>query len=58
MTDGFELVFTKPVDRGRGSDPRSYRMISYTYLFHPDYGSPEIETQTPKIRTALVAASG
>ena len=58
MSDGFELVFTQPVDRSRGSDPQSYRMLSYTYLFHPDYGSPEIDTQTPKIRTASVAASG
>ena len=58
MRDGFELVFTKPVDRSRGSDPRSYRMISYTYLFHSDYGSPEIKTETPKIQMASVAASG
>ena len=57
-SDGFELVFTKPVNRESGGDPQSYSMSSYTYLFHPEYGSPEIETRTLKIQKALVGDAG
>lgn len=41
--DGFELVFTKPVDRDSAGEPASYSMNSYTYLFQSTYGSDEIQ---------------
>lgn len=40
--DGFELVFTKPVDPKTATDPKSYKMKSYTYTYHSSYGSDEI----------------
>ena len=52
------LTFTRPVDPDRASRPDSYRMISYTYLYHPDYGSPEVETRELNLAKVRVAAGG
>ncbi len=57
-SDGFELVFTKPVDRTSAGRPESYTMRSYTYLFHSTYGSDEIQNQDLTIRSATVSEDG
>lgn len=49
---GFVLKFTEDVDQASVEDLKSYAMTSYTYRYHATYGSPEIETQTPKIVSA------
>lgn len=56
--DGFELQFTRPVDPIAASDPASYRMNSYTYLYHGAYGSNEIQTKSLTIDRAIVADDG
>lgn len=56
--DGFELVFTKPVDRARAADVASYRMSSYTLLYSSAYGSDEILTAPNPVTSAVVAADG
>ncbi|MCA9069385.1 MAG: hypothetical protein KDA84_10700, partial [Planctomycetaceae bacterium] len=56
--DGFELVFTQPVDRKIASDVKTYRMNSYTYLYHATYGSEEIQNQNLTIRDAQVSEDG
>ena len=56
--NGFELVFTKPVDRATASVPESYRMSSYTYLFHSTYGSDEVQARSLAIRSARVSEDG
>jgi glucose/arabinose dehydrogenase len=56
--DGFELVFTKPVDRASASRLESYSMHSYTYLFHSTYGSDEIQNRELPIRSATVSEDG
>ena len=58
LSNGFRLTFTRPVDPDRAARPDSYRMSSYTYLYHPDYGSPEVETKELNLTTARVAAGG
>ena len=58
MPDGFELEFTKPVDPKTASDPLSYRIKSYTYLYHSSYGSDEIQNQSLAIDRALVSEDG
>jgi glucose/arabinose dehydrogenase/lysophospholipase L1-like esterase len=55
---GFELEFTRPLDRELASDPATWRMESYTYLQHSDYGSPEIDTEEPEITAAELDADG
>ncbi|MCA9074942.1 MAG: hypothetical protein KDA93_07915 [Planctomycetaceae bacterium] len=53
--DGFELLFTLPVDPKTAGDVTSYRMTSYTYLYHSTYGSDEIQVETPTITAAEVS---
>lgn len=54
-SDGFELVFTAPVDPVSAGDPQSYAMSSYTYLYQSTYGSDEIQTETLKVTRADVS---
>jgi len=56
--DGFELKFTKPVDRESAGKTTSYHMSSHTYLYHSTYGSPEIQLRNLRIRSATVSADG
>jgi hypothetical protein len=56
--DGFELAFTQPVDRKTAGDVNSYRMQSYTYLYHATYGSDEIQNQQLQFREARVSKDG
>lgn len=56
--DGFELQFTRPVDPNAASNPASYRLNSYTYLYQSTYGSDEIQTRELSIDRAVVAEDG
>ncbi len=56
--NGFELVFTKPVERTSASDPASYLMNSYTFLYQSSYGSEEIQKQNPAVTSATVSEDG
>jgi len=55
---GFELTFTKPVDRVSAADTASYTGSSYTYTYSSKYGSPEIDPQPLKASKAEVSADG
>ncbi len=54
--DGFELTFTLPVDPATAGNPASYSMRAFTYIYQADYGSPEVDSLTPKITGAVVSA--
>lgn len=56
--DGFELVFTKPVNRELATATSSYELSSHTYLYHSTYGSDEIKKQTLSINKATVSEDG
>ena len=56
--DGFELVFTKPVDAAKAGDVASYRMTNYTLFYSGAYGSDEIQAAPNAIVSAQVAADG
>ncbi len=56
--DGFELVFTKPVDRASAGEAGSYQLQTYTYIYQKEYGSPEVDRTTPSIRSAEVSEDG
>src|SRR5690606_10695307 len=53
--DGFELQFTRRVDPNAASNPDSYQLSSYTYVYQSTYGSDEIQTQSLNIDRAVVA---
>jgi glucose/arabinose dehydrogenase len=57
-SDGFELVFTKPVDHKTAGDPASYTMRSHTYLYHATYGSDEIQRRDLAIESVRVSDDG
>jgi hypothetical protein len=56
--DGFELVFTEPVEAKSAGDLKSYSMERFTYLYSGAYGSEEIEKAGCVIEGAEVAADG
>ncbi len=56
--DGFELVFTEPVDTKTAGDTASYQMSSFTYLYSSAYGSEEIDTKPHTITSAAVSSDG
>jgi len=58
VADGFDLEFTKPVDRRTAGQPGSYELSSFTYHRFEKYGSPEIDRRRHVITSAVVAADG
>ncbi len=56
--DGFELVFTLPVDPATAGQVASYTMKNFTYLYSSAYGSDEIQAGPNAITAAEVSADG
>jgi hypothetical protein len=54
--DGFEVTFTKEVDPQSAADLKSYKLMTYTYIYRADYGSPEVDQTYPTIDQVEVAA--
>ncbi|WP_298737488.1 c-type cytochrome [uncultured Chitinophaga sp.] len=58
MPDGFEITFTQPVDERSANDLASYSVESFTYKYHPVYGSPPVNVETCPIKGVKVSADG
>ncbi|MCU7550894.1 hypothetical protein OCK74_17370 [Chitinophagaceae bacterium LB-8] len=58
MPDGFEIEFTKPVNKKSAEDIASYSVESFTYKYHPVYGSPTVNAQKCKVKGVKVSADG
>lgn len=56
--DGFELEFTKPVNKSVAQDVSSYQMTSFNYKYHYIYGSPIVDQQKGMIEKATVSDDG
>ena len=56
--DGFELEFTKPVDKASAESLDSYEMKTHTYVFQGKYGSPRVDASNPTIKSAKLAKDG
>lgn len=56
--DGFELLFTKPLDRAAAANVDSYRVASHTYLYQAAYGSDEIQRRELAVNAATVSSDG
>ncbi len=52
---GFTLEFTRPL-AADASDAAKYHLSSYTYEYHPDYGSREMETRTLSVTSAALSS--
>jgi hypothetical protein len=55
---GFALTFTQPIDPKTATDPKSYRMSTYTYIYQSSYGSPEVDATKPSIERVELSADG
>ena len=44
--------------RQTAGDVESYKLTTYTYIYQATYGSPEVDSTTPTIKSATVAADG
>ena len=55
---GFRVAFTKPVDAALAADPASYRLSTFTHVYHAAYGGPEVDRTTPEIKSVRLAADG
>jgi len=49
---GFRLTFTQPI---ADADADDFRITSYTYWYHANYGSEEIETRDHKVADVSIA---
>ncbi len=56
--DGFELTFTEPVDAETAGKAENYSLKTFTYIYRADYGSPEVDATTAKVKSATVSADG
>lgn len=56
MPDGFEIEFTKPVDKVSARDVDSYQIRNFTYQYHHNYGSPVINQGNCPIKAIEVSA--
>ena len=55
---GFELTFTKPIDKEIGSNPETYQLKTFTHVYQQGYGSPEVDQTSPKAIKAVVSKNG
>lgn len=58
MPDGFEIEFTKPIDRKSAEDLASYSIESFIYKYHPVYGSPTINKEKHSIKGVKISDDG
>ena len=58
MPDGFEIEFTKPVDKKYAEDLASYTVESYIYKYQAVYGSPPVNNQKCPVKGVRVSADG
>jgi cytochrome c551/c552 len=58
MPDGFEIEFTKPVDKRSAEDVNNYDVSSYTYKYHAVYGSPIVDRKENPVRGAKATDDG
>ncbi|MFN0126742.1 MAG: hypothetical protein ACKV19_08660 [Verrucomicrobiales bacterium] len=56
--NGFRIHFTKPVNPDAAANPESYRITTYTHVYHAGYGSPEVDHTTPRITRAVPSPDG
>lgn len=56
--DGFELAFTKPVDRELAARPGTFQLSTFTHIYQEEYGSPEVDQTVPQTLAAVVSDDG
>src|SRR5450432_13077 len=58
MPDGFEIEFTKPVNKKNAEDLTSYSVESFIYKYQGVYGSPPVNPEKCPVKGVLVSKDG
>ena len=58
LPDGLEIEFTLPVDAAKLKNALNYKVNSFTYKYHHNYGSPVINNRERKIVGIVPSADG
>jgi plastocyanin len=58
LDDGFQLEFTKPINKKMATDLSTYNLATFSYLYHKTYGSPIVDKEKAMIHKAEVSADG
>lgn len=58
MPDGFEIEFTKPVNKKYAEDLASYSVESFIYKYQGVYGSPPVNSEKCTVKGVRVSADG
>ncbi|UTA67575.1 c-type cytochrome [Emticicia sp. 21SJ11W-3] len=58
MPDGFEIEFTKPVNKATAADFKNYQVRSFIYKYHPVYGSPTVGEKFLNVKGLKVSEDG
>jgi cytochrome c551/c552 len=56
--DGFEIEFTHPIDKTLAANLEAYSGRSFTYKYHPVYGSPTVSEEKLKIDGFRISDDG
>lgn len=56
--DGFEIEFSKPVNRDLAANPAHYKVTNFTYMYRYDYGSPIINQENAPVKGLKVSDDG
>ena len=57
-SDGFELLFTQPVDVALAKQTGNYQLASYRRISTPAYGGADVDRRTETLSSVEVAADG
>ena len=58
MPDGFEIEFTKPIDKKKAANIASYNVESFIYKYHAVYGSPTQELKNCPVKGVRISEDG
>ena len=58
MPDGFEIEFTKPIDKKKATNLSSYLVESFNYKYTPVYGSPPMNLKKCPVKGVKVSEDG
>lgn len=58
MPDGFEVEFTQPVDRKSALNLENTQLTSFTYKYHPVYGSPAVDDKEVTVKGLKLSKDG
>jgi glucose/arabinose dehydrogenase len=58
VPEGFVITFTEKPDAKSATDPASYAMTSYTYLYHSKYGGDEVDTRPVTVTGCQIEREG